>query len=154
MKESCIALPFHVLPVAPFHLFVLNKVAKFTAYFPRCRRASRRRWMLPAIRLLSHPSTNSPEVVVAEPFEPLIIYCPFDALARHIGLDQWPLMVQRRAKRYSSAFSPLCENAVVGGTRDSIRSTRSVGRVWNNVGIPLSKDNNARESNSMEHWKW
>lgn len=35
----------------------------------------------PLVRLLSHPSANTPGAIVAEPFEPLIIYCPFDASA-------------------------------------------------------------------------
>jgi len=62
---------------------VLNKVAEFTAYFPRYKEEERRDAggrLPPMLRLLSHPRP----AVVAEPLEPLIIYCSTSQLDERV----------------------------------------------------------------------
>lgn len=103
----------------------------------------------PPVRLLSHPSTNSPGVIVAAPFEPLIIYWPFDA-STTISLSDCVLPYGPTTRKGIHRRLALCAEMLGGReggrsadvtereserTRDSIRSTRPVSAAPGQLGL-------------------
>lgn len=94
---------------------LLNKIAKFTAYFLRtCRTESRHCCRLSlslGCILLSHPRADPSGTIITKPFKPLIIiYCPSDAFMT-MSISTLPLIIQRWEKVFIGVFSPLYWNA-------------------------------------------